>query len=75
MEIDDNSQFEFSNPKDKYVFYLRFNSFKPLDTNPDCINQKKNNKTIFVPVPLRYILLEKDFDHPYNKKRKINNYS
>ena len=74
MEVDESSEFEFSNSKDKYVFYLRINSFKPLDTNPDSFNKNNFIKPIFVPIPMKYILIEEESNHQCNKKRKMNDY-
>jgi hypothetical protein len=73
MDIVNNEEFEFSNSKDKFVYYMRINSFKPLDNNPDSFNKNNFTKPIFVPIPMKYVIIDEQNEYPCIKKRKINN--
>lgn len=55
----------FNSPKDKYIYYIKINSFKPIHKTNININNMKS--TIYIPIPQKKII------NSITKKQKINN--
>ncbi len=71
MECYDSLGDNFMNSKEKYVFYLRLNSFKPLDNDAN-ISMANFTKPIYVPVALKFISDKYENDNEQiSKKRRL----